>query len=48
MTNRSNRFQKVLCNIHKAKVVQLGSCLTCSNKATICETKGCINFHEEN
>lgn len=25
----------------------MGSCLTCPNKAAICETKGCIGFHEE-
>jgi hypothetical protein len=45
---RHPKDKTCLCNIHRNRVVQMGSCLTCTNKAAICETKGCINYHEEN
>lgn len=48
MLLRHPKDKKTLCHIHKTRVVQLGMCLTCPNKATICETKGCIGYHEEN
>lgn len=48
MISRHPRDKTILCNIHRTPAIQLGCCLTCSNKATICETKGCISFHEEN
>ena len=42
MLTRHPKDKPVLCNIHRNRAVQLGSCLTCRNKATICEAKGCI------
>lgn len=48
MLVRHPKDKRHLCNIHKTPVVQLGSCLTCPHRATICEIKGCIGHHEEN
>ena len=48
MILRHPKDKQTLCHIHKSRVVQLGSCLTCPNRATICEVKGCISHHEEN
>ena len=48
MIQRQVRQKVCLCEIHKARAVQMGSCLSCTNKTPICETKGCIGFHEEN
>jgi hypothetical protein len=48
MLVRHPKDKRTLCHIHRSRVVQLGSCLTCQNRATICEVKGCIGHHEEN
>lgn len=48
MILRHPKDRKILCHVHRTKVVQLGSCLECRNIATICEIKGCMSYHEEN
>lgn len=39
--------ENVLCKIHTLRAVQMGICLTCHSPSVICETKGCIKYHEQ-
>ena len=35
------------CKLHHKRIIQLGSCLSCTSSAQICEAKGCIKYHSE-